>query len=430
LEIPTFQIIGTISQQSFHGWVEKDGAIMKSVDVINFTELTPEETEVALLWWLDEKEKNGVVVAFQAIKKIVEFSGQFINNVPFPEKAIDSLEEVILMWAKGGGGSLIKQADVEDFFSKKFKVPVGGIKEEEKDKLVNLESILHQRVIGQHEAIKKISEVMRRARSGISNSKKPIGSFLFLGPTGVGKTETAKAFAETYFGSEDRMIRFDMTEFQGDDAIDRFIGSKDRNETSQFINKISDNPFSVVLLDEIEKAHPDILNLLLQVLDEGWITDVFGKKTLLNNTIIIATSNAGAALIEKGFESKVDYDDFYNTIIDHIIKENIFYPEFLNRFNKVILFRSLLQDEILEATKIILSNIAKRIYENKKIKITFSDEVVEKIIEKGYNPVFGMRSVKHFSQSSVEDFIAKNIISETLKAGSSVAIDEDDLDMK
>ena len=430
LEIPSFQIIGTISQQSFHGWVEKNAAVMKSVDVINFTELTLEETIVALLWWLEEKEGERVFVTYQAIERVANLSDQFINNVPFPEKAIDSLEEVIIMWMEHGAEPLVTRESVENFFSKKFNVPVGKIGEEEKNILVNLESILHQRVIGQNEAIKEISEVMRRVRSGISDDKKPIGSFLFLGPTGVGKTETAKAFAEAYFGSEERMIRFDMTEFQGTDSVDRFLGSKSRNENSQLIDKVSDNPFSVILFDEIEKAHPDILNLLLQVLDEGWITDVFGKKAVFNNTIIVATSNAGAALIEEGFENDLKPKDMYNGIIDYIIKENIFRPEFLNRFGKVILFRSLHNDELIKATEIILVGIAERIYKNKKITIIYGNGIVEKIIEKGYNHVFGMRSVKHFAQSAVEDLVAKNIISGAWKAGSSVEINVSDLDME
>jgi len=430
LAIPSFQIIGTVPSEAYHEILERNSAILKNIDLINFVELTEEETLESLLWWLKEREDKGVLVTYQALKKVVELSGQFVTRVPFPEKAIDSLEEIIIYWVKAESHHFLSEDDCNQFFSDKFNVPLGKIGNDEKDKLVNLESILHKRVIGQGEAIRNISEAMRRTRSGISDKDKLIGSFLFLGPTGVGKTETAKSFAEAYFGSESRMLRFDMTEFQGKDSIDRFIGSKSRNESSQFINKVSENPFSVILLDEIEKADSDVLDLLLQVLDEGWITDVFGKKAMLNKTIIIATSNAGANLIEKGCSDSVELKLIYDNVIDYIVKENIFRPEFLNRFSKVILFSSLKDDELKKATAIVLEEISKRAYKNKKITLTFEDGIIEKIIEKGYNHVFGMRSIKHFAQNLIEDMIAKKIISEEWKNGTEAEIKIKDLDFE
>jgi len=428
LSIPSFQLIGTISSQSYHDIVEKNNSIMKNVDVVNFTELTEEETLEALLWWLKRGEEKRVLVTYQALKKIVELSAQFINNIPFPEKTIDSLEEITMSWTNPNGNYFITEEDINKFFSEKFNVPLGKIESEEKDKLVNLEDILHLRIIGQEEAIKNISEAMRRSRSGISDNKKLIGSFLFMGPTGVGKTETAKAFTEAYFGNENRIIRFDMTEFQGADSVERFIGSKSRGENSQFVDKVSDNPFSVILFDEIEKANPEILNLLLQVLDEGWITDVFGKKAMLNNTIIIATSNAGADLIEKGCSEGIDSKMIYENILDYVVKEEIFRPEFLNRFSKVILFRSLEKDELFKATALVLKEISERVHKNKKITLTFEEGITEKIIEKGYDHTFGMRSVKHFAQNTVEDIIAKKLISEEWDNGTEAEISLNDLE--
>jgi len=427
LAVPSFQMIATATRQGYHNWIERNPGITKNMDTLIFEELSPEETVGALLWWITDREKGGVVATYQALKRIAELSNQYVSTAPMPEKAIDALEETLLSWGQSPDSQFLTREKVEEFFSQKYKVPVGKVGKAEKEKLINLEEILHQRVVGQNEAIREISEAMRRVRSGIGDSKKPVGSFLFLGPTGVGKTETAKALAQAYFGDEERMIRFDMSEFQTAESLDRFQGSEQRNEPSQLITKVSENPFSVLLFDEIEKAHPDILNLMLQILDEGWLTDVFGKKASFSNAIIIATSNAGAALIKEGMEQGIVGQALYKKLIADLIHNGTFRPEFLNRFDKVVLFGSLNQNELLEATRIALLAIAERIYKSKRIKINFADDVIAKIIEKGYDPVFGMRSVKRFAQDTIEDSVAKNLLAGTWSEGAEVQFSAADL---
>jgi len=428
LAIPNFQIIGTLSKQAFHSYVEKNQGIMKNVDKVIFEELSKEETVQSLLYYLKENEKERVLVTYQALEKVVNLSEQYINDSPFPEKAIDSLEQVLLTWVQNPKNYLLTGSDVDEFFSRKFNVPVGKIGEAEKEKLLNLEEILHQRVIGQDKAINQISEAMRRVRSGISDKNKPIGSFLFLGSTGVGKTETAKALAEAYFGSEDRMIRIDMSEYQNAESINRFLGSEISKEPSQIIVKISENPFSVLLLDEIEKAYPEILNLFLQILDEGWLTDVFGKKAYFKNSIIIATSNAGAEIIKSEAAAGTPNKEILKKVINDSTKKGIFRAEFLNRFEGIILFENLREDELVEATKLILGNIADRIYETKNITVTFGDDFIAKLIQVGYDPIFGMRSIKRFAQDKVEDLIAKKLIDGGLAGKTRINFQADLLD--
>ena len=426
LEIPSFQLIGTLSKEAFHEYIERNQSVMKYADKILMEELDKEKTLTALMQFLEGSEKNKVLITYQALKRIIDLSDQYITETPLPEKALDALEE-IFGWVGGASAGFLTVEQTEDFFASKFKVPVGKVGEEEKAKLLKLEEILHRRVIGQEEAIQEISEAMRRVRSGISDQKKPIGSFLFLGPTGVGKTETAKALAEAYFGDENRMIRMDMSEFQAADSIGRFLGSQETNQPSQLISQVVENPFSVLLLDEIEKAYPEILNLFLQVLDEGWLTDVFGKKASFRNMIIIATSNAGSGIIKEGIEKKIDKKELYKQVVDFVINKNIFRPEFLNRFEKIILFESLEDAELMEATRLIAKNMADRIYQTKNIKISFSEEFIAGLIKKGYDSIFGMRSMKRFAQNKIEDAAAQKLISGEWKEGGEFEFKGEDL---
>lgn len=411
LTYPSFQLIGTLSKKEYNSFVEKNQLLMKNTDKIIFEELTSADSLKAMLCYLEEKERSRVWVTYQALEKIINLSNQYIFDVPLPEKAIDALEGILLRFFQNPQSFLVGAEEVDEFFSDKFKISVGKVGAEEKAKLLDLENILHKRIVGQEEAISQISEAMRRARSGIGEHQKPFGSFLFLGPTGVGKTETAKALSEAYFGSEEKMIRVDMSEFQTPDSVDRFVGSGKTNERSPLLVKISESPFAVVLFDEIEKAHPDILNLFLQILDEGWLTDISGKKTFFNNSIIIATSNAGGEIIKEGIEQKLPQEEIYKKIIDQAIKGGIFRPEFLNRFEKIIFFRSLNEKELFEATRMIIEKTSQRIYDSKNIKISFSDDFIIQLIQEGYDPVFGMRSIKRFAQDKIEDVVAQNLIS-------------------
>jgi len=427
LALPTFQLIGISTSSDFHSHLEKNASVMKYLDKIIMDELSLEETKIAVLNFLEREEKERVLVSQQALEEIIKLADQYITDSPMPEKAIDILEEVLIHWSQSPSGFVVTKEDVDRVFSDKIKIPLGEISQGEQSKLLNLETVLQRRVIGQDEILKQISQVMLRARSGVSDRSKPIGSFLFLGSTGVGKTETAKALAEAYFGSDNRMIRLDMSEYQTADSIGRIIGQEKTGEPSKFLSEVSENPFSVLLLDEIEKAYPDILNLFLQILDEGWLTDAFGKKVIFKNMIIIATSNAGAGIIKDGIESGYSNEAIHKQVIDYAISSGIFRPEFLNRFENVLFFRSLEGSELAEVTELIIKNMAERIYKNKNIKINFRKELVQKIIEKGYDPIFGARSIKHFVQDKIEDVLAKKIVEGKVSEGEDFELKAEDI---
>ena len=428
LAIPTFQLIGTTTSQDFHVSLEKKTSLMKYVDKIILEELSGKETKLAMLNFLEKEEQKRILVTYQAIEEIVKLADQYITDTPMPEKALDILEEVLVSWGQNSSNFFVLKEDVDKVFSEKTKIPLGEIGATEQKKLMNLEAILKKRVIGQDEIIKQISQVMLRARSGISDRSKPIGSFLFLGGTGVGKTETAKALAEAYFGHEDKMIRLDMSEYQSADSVERILGQEKLGTHSKFLAEVSEKPFSVLLLDEIEKAYPEILNLFLQILDEGWLTDAFGKKIIFKNMIIIATSNAGAEIIKDGIESGYSNETIHKQVIDYAISSRIFRPEFLNRFENVLFFKSLEGDELTDVANLILKNMAARIYKNKNIKINFGEDLILKIIEKGYDPIFGARSIKHFVQDKIEDILAKKIVEGNVSEGEEIELKAEDMD--
>lgn len=427
LALPNFQAIGISTSVDFHSYLEKNSSIMKYFDKIILNELSLEETRKAMLNFLEKEEKGKVLVSQPAIEEVIKLADQYITDSPMPEKAIDILEEVLIYWSQNSSNYFVTKEDVDRVFSDKIKIPLGEISQGEQEKLINLESVLKKRVIGQDEIIKQIGQVMIRARSGVSDRSKPIGSFLFLGSTGVGKTETAKALAEAYFGSDDRMIRLDMSEYQTADSISRILGEEKSGRPSKFLSEVSDNPFSVLLLDEIEKAYPEILNLFLQILDEGWLTDAFGRKAIFKNMIIIATSNAGAEIIKEGIENGYANETIHKQVINYAISAGIFRPEFLNRFENVLFFKSLEGDELLEVTQLILKNMAERVYKNKNIKINFGEELVRKIIEKGYDPIFGARSIKHFVQDKIEDILAKKIVEREVSEGEEIELKTEDV---
>ncbi|MFC1727340.1 AAA family ATPase, partial [Patescibacteria group bacterium] len=323
------------------------------------------------------------------------------------------------------------------------KIPIGSIQEKEIEKLTKLENIIHQRVVNQEKAVKAIARAVRRNRVGISVHGKPIGSFLFLGPTGVGKTETAKALAESYYGSEKMMLRFDMGEYQGQDAVDRVLGSARSKEPGLLTKAIRQNPFSLLLLDEIEKAHRDILNLFLTMLDEGYFTDAFGRKVDCRNLIIIGTSNAGTELIRQRLSGKhpgsgatnqatlprgetkatqtFDYQSLEKEVIDYIQRERIFSPEFINRFDATIIYQPLTQDHLYLIAELMLKRLNNRL-KKKKISVKITPELLRRIVELGYNPALGARPMNRVIQDKVEDQIAQMILKGKTKKGQEVEV--------
>jgi ATP-dependent Clp protease ATP-binding subunit ClpC len=273
--------------------------------------------------------------------------------------------------------------DVEKVVERKAKVPIGEIEEAEKRKLLRLEELIHQRIIDQEEAVKEVSEALRRARAEITVRKGPIGSFLFLGPTGVGKTETAKALSEIYFGSEEKMIRLDMSEFQNLSDIPRLLGGP--GEEGLLTTPVRERPFSLLLLDEFEKAHPKILNLFLQIFDEGHLTDGMGRKVSFKNTIIIATSNAGAEIIWEKLRETQKLEIIKEELLSYLIQNKIFTPELLNRFDGIIIFKPLTKESLLKIAELLLKKIQKQLKE-KEIDFVITEPLKEKIVELSYEP--------------------------------------------
>jgi len=313
-------------------------------------------------------------------------------------------------------------------------VPVNKLTESESDKLMHMEDTLHQRLIGQEDAVKAVSRAIRRARVGLKNPNRPIASFIFSGPTGVGKTELTKALAAYFFGSEEAMIRLDMSEFMERHTVSKLIGSPPGyvgyNEGGQLTEAVRRRPYTVVLFDEIEKAHPDIFNMLLQILEDGRLTDAKGRTVDFKNTLLIMTSNIGSKVIEKGggglgFDFENDQaESQYNRIRSLVNEElkNYFRPEFLNRLDEIIVFRQLNKEEVKEISEILLRDVFARLVE-KNISLQVTDKFKERLVEEGFNPAYGARPLRRAIMRLLEDVLAEEILTGRLKEGSKALVD-------
>ena len=285
---------------------------------------------------------------------------------------------------------------------------------------------MHKELIGQERAVEVVASTMRRLRTGLTKRGRPAGVFLFVGPTGVGKTLTAKILAKTYFGSADRMLRFDMSEYQTIDAIDRFLGSTNTQEPGQFVTAVRDNPFSLILLDEIEKAEKNILNIFLQVFDEGRLTDVFGRKINFEQNIIIATSNAGADFIRELVKEGVNPSIEKEKIIDILIKGGYFRPELLNRFDEIVIFHPLSQEQVGVISGLLMNGLALRLKEQGYV-FTSTQEIVDYVAGVGFDPQFGARPMERVIRDKVESAIAKKILNGEIKKGITFSLNLSDL---
>ena len=487
------QLIGATTLEEYRKHIEKDAAFERRFQPVRVEEPT-EAVAVQMLTALKDPYEmhHRVRISDEAIAAAVRLSTRYVTERFLPDKAIDLIDEAAsclrlsaytaptsikeleariaeleqeketaikteefeqaaeikklqdglrtsLKAAKRAwesthdSGEIVVTADnVAEIVSRWTGIPVQSMQEEESQRLLHLEEVLHKRVIGQDEAVKALAKAVRRGRVGLKDPNRPIGSFLFLGPTGVGKTELSKALAEALFGDENAMVRIDMSEYMEKHSVSRMVGSPPGyvgyEEGGQLSEKVRRNPYSVVLFDEIEKASPEVFNILLQVLDDGHITDGQGRKVDFKNTVIIMTSNAGARSIAApkrlGFTSVETPEQSYEMMKKGVMDEikNIFKPEFLNRIDDIIVFHPLEKEEITRIVRLLTDVMAKRVKENMNITVSFTKKAIEKIAEEGYDKAYGARPLRRAIQSKIEDAFAEEYLLGNIKAGDKVSV--------
>ena len=368
------QMIALADKEGFHRDLESSGKISKLFEKIELEEAGRER----LARMLEDaasviESRSKKLFTYQAVDAALELADRYITDGVMPEKAIDLLEGA----ASSASNQIIFREDIEQVVEKRTHIPTEKAKGEERGKLLHMEELLHTRMINQEQAIKSISDALRRARSGLKGAERTIGSFLFLGPTGVGKTETAKALAEMYFGGTANMSRFDMSEFQGEDGLKKLTGAYGSKEPGSLVVKLREKPFSLLLFDEFEKASREVHNLFLQILDEGFFTDASGKKVSARETMIIATSNAGANLIWDLLKQEKDPSSIQDVVIDAVRSEGVFTPELLNRFDAVVVYHPLSHDQLKQVATLLLKELALKL-EVSEIHFEPSEELAKK----------------------------------------------------
>ena len=368
----------------------------------------------------DWEARSGLVIRIPALRKILEESDRYITETPFPEKAIEILDGVIT-FVQNKKAIEVTSDDVNAVLAEKTGISFARLTDSEKTRLGKIETIIHEKLINQDSAVSLIGKSLRARTLGASDSSRPVGSFLFLGPTGVGKTETAKVLAKVYYGSEESILRFDMAEYSGREGLERLIGSQERNLPGALTVAIKNRPASLLLLDEIEKASKDIYNLFLALLDEGYITDAFGKKISGRHLFIIGTSNAGAEYIRQLVSKGSKKDELQKTVVNYVLENGLFSPEFLNRFDGVIVYEPLDPEVLFKVAKLMLQDFAKKLKE-KGLYLEISDEIGKKLAEDGYDPAFGARPMRRIVDLTLGDLVGKALLSGEIKEGNKIKI--------
>ncbi len=425
---PHLQVIALSSPSSFHSVIEPNTAIMRRFEKVLVTAGDRDSTIMVLEDEVAREEyRAGVFFTYPAIEEVADGAVRYFPDAVMPDKAIDLVSDIIAVATEKRLG-VITRSDVLDIIQTKTGIPVGEVHEVvERDRLLNLESFLHERVVGQNEAVKAIAAAMRRSRSGIANPNRPIGSFLFLGPTGVGKTETAKALAEVFFGSADKVLRLDMSEYTGANALEKLTGSFEQGRPGVLSSMLRESPYGVLLLDEFEKTTTEVMDLFLQVLDEGFFADMSGKRVNARNLIIIATSNAGADMIWEFMRQGGDLAAHKDEMIAAVVKAGIFRPELLNRFDGVILFHPVVDSELRQVAKLQLEKLRVRL-RDRGVDLVINDPLIDELMKYGADPKFGARPMNRAIQDKVESIIAEKLIKGDLRTGQSVELSAEELE--
>lgn len=416
LESQTFFFVGTSSPQAFSSKIEGEalGRTLTKIEVALPSKDMLWQILIAKVFIIEEELK--ILFSVDALAEAINLADRFIYGKTLLAKAVDLLVEAgYLVRSQRGSGALVEGKDIIELVSQKTEIPLGETGETEKKKLLEMEKLIHRRIINQKEAVRAVADALRRSRLSPRKRQKPICSFLFIGPTGVGKTETAKTLARIYFNDEKRMIRLDMSEYQEKRGLRRLIGSRtDEGIVKGYLTEaIKRQPYALLLLDEIEKAHPDILNLFLQLTDDGRLTDVSGETINFTNVIFIATSNAGTQFIQQKISRGVDYHEIYRELKEKVLLE-YFRPEFLNRFDKIVVFRALTMENIIEITKLFLNMVREKL-EERGIDFEAKKEAVEELAVAGFDPLYGARPLKRAVQERVEDKVARLFLEDKIK---------------
>ena len=418
IEAGRLRIILTMDEQKFLQISKRTPAMASAVNRITIHPTDELDTLKVLEDHLPALEyRRKVTYMYQALKDAYRLSQRYVYDISMPGQAISLLESAA-DYAENG---LVTSVSVASAIEQSTGVKTGSANnEDERATLLNLESLIHERMIGQERAVSVVSDALRRARSGVRNQNRPVGTFLFLGPTGVGKTELAKSLAAVYFGGERNIIRLDMNEFVSSSDVARLIadGSEDSGSLTAQVMK---QPFSVVLLDEIEKAHPSVLSTLLQLLDEGILRDIRNREVSFRDTVVIATSNAGSDRIQEYLGRGYSLAQFEETFIDELISSHLFHPEFLNRFDELVVFGSLTKPELLRVVDLILVSVNKNLAQQ-KITVSVAQDAKEYLVEAGYDPRLGARPMRRVVQRAVENTVAKLLLSNEVSAGGSIEI--------
>lgn len=425
IEAGKIRIILIMDDQKFLEISAKNSALANSLNKIVVTPSNKEETIKILMDQVPyfEYQKN-VIYTYRSLLEAYRLSEQYIHDVEMPGKAKLLLESAASYATNG----LVTEASVQTAVEKSYGVKVKVTENQaEREKLLNLETLIHERMVDQKEAVSAVANALRRAGAGVKNKNRPIGTFLFLGPTGVGKTELAKTLSEVYFNGEDNVIRLDINEFVSASDVSRLI--KDgASDSLSLTAQIMKQPFSVVLLDEIEKAHPSVLTTLLQVLDEGILRDEKNREVSFRDSIIIATSNAGANEIREKIAAGEKIEDFKEEFIENLISSNEFKPEFLNRFDEICLFKPLSKEDLVQILDLIIASTNKTL-EPQKISVNVTPEARQILIEKGYDPKMGARPMRRLVQKTVENIVAAAILSGAATPGSSLTITPSEIEI-
>ncbi len=414
-------VIGLADKASYHSVLEPDAVLMNRFEVIKVEAPESDSLFELLIKQLTEVEsKTGLFFTYPAAHAISQSVQTYFNEGSPEEELNDLLSELVPYLLKRGGRVVTKEA-VLDLVKSKTNIPMGEVQAAERSKLLSLEASLKARVIGQDRALTLVANALRRARAETRRTERPVASFLFLGPTGVGKTETAKAVSSLLFGREDALLRLDMSEYAAPDSLNRLIGDFNTGAPGVLSKLVREHPYGVLLLDEFEKTDREVLNLFLQIFDEGFFSDMGGRRVNMRSLLIIATSNAGADLIWDLTKTKPDLTGEESKLMDTLIERGIFKPELLNRFDAVVVYEPLSPDSLKQIAKLQLQSLAKRL-EDQGIKLNITDSLVAVVAERGANTQFGARPMQRLIQDAVEELIAKAIIEGSLKSGQTVSL--------